>query len=257
MQVLFHLDDMRCAERAAANPFFVSVPGSLTLARAIYGNRYISRPGYIPPRGVLVDAGVGEIGEDFIELDDIGFLYNPVQGGAFKISTVNPRALLCCENRPPKPFTIDDFETAWSEGGSSHQADLANALIGMLTAWAFELPLDKKKWTYLSRCDVCSAGWFLNISAMCVRIIVSTRRYVFPLEIWSQDQLLERLKDVARTKSASITMRADEVIQLASSESKWNDLVNLKSFGQVEQPLSDDLTALVDHWKADPTSISE
>ena len=159
MQTLFHYDDARWAERAAANPFFASVPDSLALARAIYGNRHISRPGFIPPRGVLVDSGVKEIGEDYIELDDIGFLYNPVRGDeAFKISTVNPKALLCCENRPPKPFTIDDFETAWSEGGSDHQADLADAVINMLAAWAFELPLDKKKWTYLSRCDVGSVG---------------------------------------------------------------------------------------------------
>jgi len=69
--------------------------------------------------------------------------------------------------------------------------------------------------------------------------------------------MLERLKDVARAKSASITIRADEIIQFVSSESRWNDLINLKGFGQVKQPLSGELAALVEHWKADPTSISE
>ena len=156
-QVAFHLDDKRCAQRAAENPFFVSVPNALTLARAIYGNRYISRPGYVPPRGVLVNAGVKQIHADFVQLDGIGFLYNPVNAGeAYEICPTDPSTLLRCESRPPRPFTMDDFDAAWSDGGISHQAELSDAVFRMLDAWALALPLHPEKWAYLERCELRS-----------------------------------------------------------------------------------------------------
>ena len=80
---------------------------------------------------------------------------------------------------------------------------------------------------------------------------------MFPLDIWLDEAMLRRLKDVAASKSALIESHVEKIIQQVSSQPRWNDLVGIKEFGRVVQPLSGELSALVERWKSEPTSVSE
>ena len=70
--------------------------------------------------------------------------------------------------------------------------------------------------------------------------------------------MLKRLKAAADNKSEVVADHTRGIIERASREPDWDTLVAIAGFGgSVEQPLSPELSSLVEKWKHEPTSVSE
>lgn len=240
-QLYFHIDDAKYSKKSEQSSIFKLVPSSLPMARALYGNRRLADPSFLVPRAVLIDAGIKTITEDYVELEDVGFIFEAgasrglslQESLSWSLSPIKPVALMCLTQRPPLSFTRDDFEFAWQNGGSEHQRDLCRALFDMLQWHGLVVPVTAEKWQFLTR-------------------------YVWPLEvIWSDPEKLQSLKDIAREKSQDIEESMQVVASRMALSAGWSILISIQSFGRVFQPLPPEFQALVDKWASnqeDPTA---